>query len=70
MQVKHVIFRMFQKTVARKFWVTWTLWKTCLVIVIQNFIPMKLTGLLADKRSYMYSFFNLLFSPFPIFDGW
>ena len=69
-QVKHLTFRMFQKTVTLKFWITWTLWKTCLISLAHNFIPMKLTGLLADKQSYMYSFFNLLFCPCPIFDGW
>jgi hypothetical protein len=59
MQVKHLTFRMFKKTVALKFWITWILWKTSLA---HNFIPMKLTGLLADKRSYVYSFLTSCFA--------
>jgi len=62
MQVKHLTFRMFQKTVALKFWITWTPWKTYLTSLAQNFIPMKLTGLFADKRSYMHPFLTSSFA--------
>jgi hypothetical protein len=63
---------MFQKTLAQKFWIPWTLWKTYLICLTQNFVPMKLKELLPEKCSYIYSFLTSLFADvlFLMADTW